>query len=70
MKRRRVISSNILSVGYDPKVSVLEIEFHQGRVYRFKGVPKGKYRGILRAKSKGKYFNRRIRNEFPYEEVT
>lgn len=65
-----MVSSNILSIGYNPETSILEVEFHQGRVYQYLGVPKGKYRGILRAKSKGKYFNRNIRNEFPFEEVT
>ncbi len=32
MKRTSVDSSNLASVGYDPKSQILEIEFNTGRV--------------------------------------
>jgi len=38
MERKRVNSSKIRAVGYDPKSQVLEIEFSDGRVNQYRGV--------------------------------
>ena len=69
MKRKEVESSNIRLIGYDKQTQIMEIEFKSGGVYRFYGVPERKWRGILRAKSKGKYFHRRIKGEYEYEMI-
>jgi len=34
MKRTRVESSLVVSIGYDPKKEVLELEFTSGSIYR------------------------------------
>jgi len=39
MLRMSVSSSNISSVGYDPKTQTLEVEFHNGGVYQYFNVP-------------------------------
>lgn len=63
MKRKKVESSNIVSVGYDESESVLELEFKNG-VYHYPDVPKDVYKGLLKAKSVGKYFHAEIKNNF------
>lgn len=47
----------------------LELEFGSGSVYRYHGVPVETYQELLRAESKGKYFNQRIRNRFSFAEL-
>lgn len=69
MERTRVSSSNIASVGYDPSISVLEIEFHSGGVYQYLEVPGSEYRGLMEAPSKGRYFHRRIRNHYQDQKI-
>ena len=51
MERIRVNSSSVSSVGYDAASAELEIEFHNGRVYRYLEVPVAAYRLLLRAPS-------------------
>ncbi len=70
MKRDSVHSSMITSIGYDDVGTVLEVEFRNGRIYRYFDVPEFLYRGFLLAASKGDYFTRRIDDRFRFEEVT
>jgi hypothetical protein len=60
MNRQPVASSSLASVGYDSEGSMLEVEFRDGRVYRHAGVPDFLFRGLMLARSKGKFFNTRI----------
>lgn len=69
MNREPVQSSMIASVGYDAQRAVLEIEFRNGRTYRYFDVPEFLYRGFVLARSKGHYFTRRIDSRFRLEEV-
>lgn len=56
-------------MGYASAVSTLEIEFRNGRTYRFFAVPPGIYDGLRTAESKGGYFNHFIRGRFPFVSV-
>ncbi|TBX34681.1 KTSC domain-containing protein, partial [Rahnella victoriana] len=38
MQRVNVVSSNILSIGYDPNTDTLEIEFLNGGIYEYYNV--------------------------------
>lgn len=67
MKRQRVPSSSIRSVGYDPAAHVLEVEFHNGNVYRYFDVPPLTYDELIHARSLGRYLNFRIKEQFPYQ---
>jgi hypothetical protein len=72
MKRQGIMSSNIKAVGYEG--DVLEVEFSTGSVYRYKGVPRPVYEGLMASESKGKYFHANIRALFtgvrvPQEEI-
>jgi hypothetical protein len=64
MDRVPVHSSSVVSVGYDEQTFELEIEFHNGRVYRYERVPIAAYRLLLRAPSIGEYVNTVIKPRF------
>lgn len=69
MQRTPLKSRAVLSAGYDVESRVLELEFHNGRVYRYRDVPEGVYQFLLRTESKGGYVNRMIQDRYAYEEV-
>lgn len=62
-------STSIAAVRYDARRELLDIRFTSDRVYRYEGVPEFVYRALLRADSKGRYFNEVIRDRYEYEEV-
>ena len=59
MERTPVTSSSLCSVGYDTESSTLEIEFNNGRLYRYSGVPAEEHQGLMSASSQGTYFKRK-----------
>ena len=63
--RRPVVSSMMLSAGYDESHAVLEIEFVTGHVYRYHAVPRRDWQGLMDAESKGRYFDAHIRDTYP-----
>ena len=69
MERISVNSSNISSVGYDANSQTLEIEFINGGVYQYSGVPESVYEGMMGADSKGKYFHANIKNTYPFSKL-
>lgn len=66
MDRTPVSSSNISAIGYDEDSQVLEVEFINGGVYSYSGVPSGEYDGFANADSKGKYFHANIKDRYPF----
>ena len=69
MRRERVSSSVLVSVGYDQGKGVLEVEFAGGRVYRYFVVPAAVYRQLMEAESLGRHFNEFVRDKYPVREV-
>jgi len=69
MIRETVTSSDLRSVGYDDSESLLEIEFHNGGVYHYFGVPQSVYEALMAAGSKGRYFNAYVRKVYRCERV-
>ena len=69
MERISVNSSNVSSVGYDADSQTLEIEFNNGGVYQYSGVPESVYEGMMGADSKGKYIHANIKNTYPYSKL-
>ena len=67
MKREEVVSSNLKSVGYDPKGQVLEMEFQNGRIYQYHQVPREEYEALMAAPSLGRYFLDNIREVYGYD---
>ena len=66
MQRTRVESSMLASVGYNPTTAVLELEFRNGRIYRYAEVGEATWRGLMSAESKGRYFLDHIDDQYPY----
>jgi uncharacterized protein len=66
MDRRRVDSSNIESIGYDPQSQTLEIEFQNGHIYQYFDVPEPVYQNLMAAGSHGKYFSDNVKGYFRY----
>lgn len=65
-----VMSSNVKSVGYDKPSKTLEVAFHGSGLYSYSNVPAPIFRRFMRAKSKGKAFNRLIRKGgYAYEKI-
>lgn len=69
VKRIPVESSDVVSIGYDAKERMLEIEFHEGRLYRYLEVPQDIYEHFLKADSYGGYFNTYINGHYRYRRV-
>lgn len=69
MDRYNVSSSNIASVGYDPVTSTLEVEFLDGAVYQYYGVPQNMFDQLMQEASKGRFLNTYIKNAYSYSRV-
>lgn len=70
MYRESVESSNIASIGYDEASRTLEVEFLNGSVYEYSGVPPEEHRGLMDAGSHGKYLNANIKGRYSYTKVS
>lgn len=66
--RTPVDSSVLGSITYFPDAT-LQLEFCSGAIYRYVAVPCTVFQGLIAAESKGTYFNRHIRNRFPYQRL-
>jgi lysyl-tRNA synthetase class 2 len=62
-------SSVIRSFSYDRANAALDVTFVSGRRYRYFLVPAYVAEGFTEAFSKGRYFNARVRDRFPCEEL-
>jgi hypothetical protein len=69
MERYNVASSNVQSIGYEPQSQTLEVEFLEGTIYQYYGVPQNMYDQLMREPSKGRFLNTYIKNQYPYSRV-
>ncbi len=69
MKRRNVSSSKIQTVAYDTEQKMLEIEFRQHEVYRYRHVPLTVFHLLMAAQSKGQFFADNIKNQYPFYRI-
>ena len=69
MRRVDLNSTSLQAVTYQDRCAVLDLEFRSGAVYRYFGIPAQTFEELLRAESKGGYFNSHIRNRFAYARV-
>ena len=68
MRRNPIESSNIASVGYE--AGILEVEFHDGSVYRYYNVPMEAYVGLMHADSPGGYLHTYVKTQgYRYEKI-
>ena len=61
MIRAPVESSNLKSVGYDAATQTLEVEFKNGGVHQYAGVPAATHTKLIKSSSPGGYFHVHIR---------
>jgi hypothetical protein len=69
MARVDLQSTSLNAATYEGQDAFLELEFRNGAIYRYLGVPEQVYQELLSAESKGQYFNQHIRNRFPYAKI-
>ncbi len=65
MERKRISSSKIRAVGYDPGSQTLEVEFNDGRVQAFTGVSQEVHRRFMAAPSPVSFFEDKILDDYP-----
>ena len=65
-----VESSTLATVGYDRTRELLQLEFNSGALYQYFRVSARVYGELLRAPSKGSYFNQAIRGKFRYRRIS
>lgn len=64
MERRKVNSSQLRSVGYDPSAQVLEVELTDGSVWQYSKVSPETHRRLMAAPSIVSYYRDNIEEEF------
>lgn len=69
MERKKVSSSGMRSVGYDPREQCLEIEFSDGRIVQYLRVPAEVHRRLMAAPSIVSYFRDQIEDEYSRRNV-
>ena len=62
-------STNLGSVGYDAATQMLEVQFLNGRIYRYHDVPAHLHDQLMRATSKGQFFNAHILDHHAFSRV-
>jgi hypothetical protein len=65
-----VESTTLGTVAYDADRKLLQLGFLDQTVYRYFDVPVDVHQNLLRASSKGAYFNRFIRGRFAHARVS
>jgi len=69
MERKVVDSTSMLSWGYDPITKRMEVEYHNGKLYSFFGIPEELSRELDASPSKGGYMERNVKGVYSYEKL-
>jgi hypothetical protein len=64
-----VSSSNIQSIGYNEANQDVYVQFINGSIYVYKGVPIYEYENLRDAPSLGSYLHRNYKNVYAYERI-
>lgn len=62
MERKKIVSSNINSIGYDEDTKTLEVEFFNQKVYQYSPITQEGYSLLMNAESIGSFFAKNIKN--------
>ena len=62
-------STALHSAAYDEETQELTVRLRTGRTYIYRGVPDVEYDALVSADSAGGYYNRRIRDDYPFSEI-
>jgi hypothetical protein len=69
MNRIALDSRTLATAGYDDPSATMEVEFVEGRVYRYFVVPRSVFDALVGADSVGRFFQEHIRDVYPYERI-
>lgn len=69
LEHQQVSSASIESIGYDPVLAVLQIQFVEGELYEYFMVPHSTYLGLLGSSSKGRFFGEFIRDRYRFQKI-
>lgn len=64
-----VDSTAISEIGYDAERAKLSVRFQSGARYVYVGVPGELHRALVAADSKGRFFQREIRDRYPFNRI-
>ncbi len=71
MEMISVSSSNLAAVGYDHDSATLRIEFLNGGIYDYSGVPSDVHEALMSAGSKGQFFDQNIKKGgYPFSKLS
>jgi hypothetical protein len=63
-------SSTIYKMSYDEERYILEIQFQSREIYKYFHVPQFVWEKFKSADSFGQFFNRHIKNNYPFERLS
>jgi len=69
MERKRVNSSKIRAVGYDPQSQMLEVEFSDGKLLAYHGVSPDVHRQFMATPSPTSFFEDKIDESYPSNRI-
>ena len=69
MDRVPVKSSNVTSVGYEPRTKTMAVEFKDGSVYHYHDVEPDTHQGLISAKSIGKYVHANVKGKYKHSKI-
>lgn len=69
MRREPVISISIAAVGYDPERRLLEVEYKNGKIVQYPGVPADEQEDRMTAEALSQHLKRLKRPAFPQREL-
>ncbi|MDD4527548.1 MAG: KTSC domain-containing protein [Candidatus Margulisbacteria bacterium] len=64
-----VSSSNVAKIGYEESTNTLRVEFLDGSLYDYSGVPQPEFYNLKNASSVGGYLNSNIKGVYKYKKV-
>ena len=70
MHRTPVESSHFAAVGYDPGSRKMHIEFKNGAVYEYAGVPEVFHKTLMTADSQGEFFHKNVKPHFKARKIS
>lgn len=62
-------SSHLQSYDYDPETQILTVEFVNGTIYQYAGVPQTEYWNLAQNGGSGTYFHSKIRNNYNFQKI-
>jgi hypothetical protein len=70
MSTSTLVSTTLAAAAFDAPRRCLRVQFRDGSCYEYGDVPYRLFQALLTAESKGAFFNRVLRSNFPYVRLT